>query len=63
MGRDFHDGGEAAVALIERVIRGEDPGHIPFAVSPKVMKSASVANAAALGLTLPPALLREVVAK
>ncbi len=63
VGRDFHDGGEAAVALIERVIRGEDPGHIPFAVSPKVMKSASVANAAALGLTLPPALLREVVAK
>lgn len=63
LGRDYHNGGEATVALIERVIRGEDPGRIPFELPPKVMKAVNPGNAAASGLTLPPALLQEVGVK
>jgi len=63
LGRDYHNGGEATVALIERVIRGEDPGRMPFELPPKVMKAANPANAAVFGLSLPPALLQEVGAK
>ncbi len=58
-GRDYHNSGEATVGLIERVIRGEETARIPFELPPKIMKTASPANAAAFGLTLPPALLRE----
>jgi len=59
-GRDYHDGGEATVAMIERVIRGEDPGKMPFELPPKIVMKASEANAAAVGMTLPPALLKKV---
>ena len=34
--RDFRDAGEATVALIERVIAGEDPARIPFSLPPKI---------------------------
>jgi ABC-type uncharacterized transport system substrate-binding protein len=60
LGRDFHNSGEAAVALIERIFRGEDPATIPFTLPPKVTYIASRANARAVGVTLPPALLKEV---
>jgi ABC-type uncharacterized transport system substrate-binding protein len=59
-GRDFHNAGEATVAVIERIFRGEDPAKIPFALPPKIASVASVANARAVGLTLPPALLKEM---
>ncbi|AHF90030.1 ABC-type uncharacterized transport system, periplasmic component [Opitutaceae bacterium TAV1] len=57
-GRDQRDAGAATVALIERVIRGEDPARIPIHPA-KITTSASPANAAAVGLTLPPGLLAE----
>lgn len=60
LGRDFHNAGEATVGLIERIFRGEDPARIPFALPPKVVYIASPANARAVGLTLPPGLLKEV---
>lgn len=60
LGRDYHNAGEATVALIERVIAGEDPGKIPFSLPPKVVYVASPENARALGMTLPDALLKEV---
>lgn len=60
LGRDYHDAGEATIGVIERVIRGEDPGTIPFALPPKVVITVSHANARAVGMTLPPALLKEV---
>lgn len=59
LGRDYHNAGEATVALLERVIRGEDPGKIPFELPPRVMKTLSQSHAAAVGMKLPPALLRE----
>lgn len=57
LGRDYHNAGEATVALIERVIAGEDPAKIPFALPPKVTLAVSVENARAVGMTIPPALI------
>ncbi|HVU23877.1 MAG TPA: ABC transporter substrate-binding protein [Opitutus sp.] len=61
LGRDFHNSGEATVAVIERILRGEKPAGIPIELPPKVVYSASPANAAAVGMTLPPALLAEAI--
>ncbi|WP_395737632.1 ABC transporter substrate-binding protein [Prosthecobacter sp.] len=60
MGRDYHNCGEATTEMIERVIRGEDVATMPFILPPKLFYSASPANAAAVGMTLPPELLKEV---
>ena len=60
LGRDYHNTGEVTVAMIERIIRGEDPAKMPFILPPKLFYSASPANAEAVGMTLPPALLKEV---
>ncbi len=61
-GRDYEDAGEATVAMLERVIRGEDIAKMPFELPPKVVKVFSVEHAKAVGMTLPPALLEEVSA-
>ncbi|MCX6849381.1 MAG: ABC transporter substrate-binding protein [Verrucomicrobia bacterium] len=60
LGRDYHNCGEVTVEMLERVIRGEDPSKIPFVLPPRLFYSASPANAAAVGMTLPPELLKEV---
>ena len=60
LGRDYHNTGEVTASVIERVIRGEDVSKMPFILPPKLFYSASPANAAAVGMTLPPALLKEV---
>lgn len=60
LGRDYHNCGEATTEMIERVIRGEDPSKMPFVLPPRLFYSASPANAAAVGMTLPPELLKEV---
>lgn len=60
IGRDYHNNGEAAVGMIERIIRGEKPADMPFILPPKLFRSVSPANARAVGMTLPPELLKEV---
>lgn len=60
MGRDYESCGEATADLVLRVLQGESPAKIPISVSPEITTAASVENAAALDLTLPPALLEEV---
>jgi ABC-type uncharacterized transport system substrate-binding protein len=60
LGRDYHNCGEVTTEMIERVIRGEDPSKMPFVLPPRLFYSASPANAAAVGMTLPPKLLKEV---
>lgn len=60
LGRDYHNTGEATVGMIERIVGGEDPAKMPFILPPKLFYSASPANASAVGMTLPPALLEEV---
>ena len=60
LGRDYHNCGEVTVEMLERVIRGEDSSKMPFVLPPRLFYSASPANAAAVGMTLPPELLKEV---
>ncbi|MDB6006081.1 MAG: hypothetical protein JWR15_3068 [Prosthecobacter sp.] len=60
LGRDYHNCGEVTVEMIERVIRGEDVAKMPFVLPPRLFYSASPANAAAVGMSLPPELLKEV---
>lgn len=60
LGRDYHNCGEVTTEMIERVIRGEDVATMPFVLPPRLFYSASPANAAAVGMTLPPELLKEV---
>jgi ABC-type uncharacterized transport system substrate-binding protein len=60
LGRDYHNCGEVTTEMIERIISGEDVAKMPFILPPKLFYSASPANAAAVGMTLPPALLKEV---
>jgi putative tryptophan/tyrosine transport system substrate-binding protein len=62
LGRDYHNGGEAMVGMLEQVMRGESPASIPFALPPKIVYAASEENARAVGMTLPPELLREIKA-
>ncbi len=59
MGRDYHAAGEATVAMIERVIAGTPIADLPVILPPAVKLTLSPANAAAVGMTLPPALLKE----
>jgi ABC-type uncharacterized transport system substrate-binding protein len=60
LGRDYHNCGEVTIEMIERVIRGEDVATMPFVLPPRLFYSASPSNAAAVGMTLPPELLKEV---
>lgn len=59
LGRDYHNAGEATVAVLERVIAGTPVAAIPITLPPRVKLIFSPANAAALGMELPPALLKE----
>ncbi|MBX3731901.1 MAG: ABC transporter substrate-binding protein [Verrucomicrobiae bacterium] len=59
-GRDYHHAGEVTAWMIERVVRGEPPSKMPFILPPKLFHGASPANAAAVGMALPAALLREL---
>jgi len=59
-GRDYHDAGVVTAEVLMRVMNGESPGKIPFALSPKVVMQASIPNARAVGMELPPAFLAEM---
>jgi ABC-type uncharacterized transport system substrate-binding protein len=62
LGRDYHDAGTATVAMLERLIRGDEIAQMPFELPPHVAMKASEENARLCGFTLPPALLAEVAA-
>jgi len=59
MGRDYFAAGEHTVKLIEQVIAGTPPARIPFLLPPTVKLTLSPAHARAIGMELPPALLKE----
>jgi ABC-type uncharacterized transport system substrate-binding protein len=54
---DFHQAGLDAAAKAVQVMRGTPPGDIPFTAPSRKELVVSPANAATMGLTLPPALL------
>ncbi len=59
-GRDYHEAGAETATVLLRVMNGESPEKIPFALTPRVVRKASLPNAWANGVTLPPAFLEEM---
>ncbi len=59
MGRDYHEAGRQTVRMIERIIAGETPASIPFLLPPKVVRTVSLPNAQAVGMTIPDGLIKE----
>ncbi|MFZ4776435.1 MAG: ABC transporter substrate-binding protein [Terrimicrobiaceae bacterium] len=60
MGRDYEACGEATAALVLRILQGESPAGIPVQPAPRISTSASLPNAKALDMALPPGLLGEM---
>ena len=54
--RDYEQGGRDHAALMLRVMRGENPTHIPFAAISRTIIVVNLDNAAQIGLDLPAAL-------
>ena len=59
LGRDYHEAGRETIRMIERVIRGEDPGKRPFILPSKVVLAISPPNALAVEMPIPPDLLKK----
>lgn len=59
MGRDYHAAGEHTVAMLEQVVAGADVAKMPFVLPPAVKITVTPAHARAVGMELPPALLKE----
>lgn len=55
--RDYEQAGRDAADMAIRVMNGESPGHIPFAPVSKTVLIVNPKNAAAIGWTVPPAVL------
>jgi ABC-type uncharacterized transport system substrate-binding protein len=58
IGRDYHEAGVSAAAMAVRIMRGEKPGKIPFTPVTKTRLIVNPGAAQAIGLTLPPELLK-----
>jgi ABC-type uncharacterized transport system substrate-binding protein len=59
LGRDYEDAGVATAHVVTRVLSGESPANIPFALSPKVVRKWNLENARAVGMEIPKALIEE----
>ncbi len=59
IGRDYHAAGYETVRMVERVIAGEKPADIPIILPPKIMRTISLPNAKAVGMSIPPDLLKK----
>lgn len=56
--RDYYEGGKQAAGIAARIIRGESPATIPFAPLEKSKLIVNLQAARALGLTLPPEIVK-----
>ena len=59
LGRDYYDAGREAALMAARVMRGDDPGSIPFEPTTALSLIINLPAAEAAGLTLPPDVLAE----
>lgn len=59
LGYDYTSSGIQAAALIDRVLKGEDPGRIPFEKYKKLTFGLNLKTAEKLGITIPPAVQAE----
>lgn len=58
VGRDYYDAGKQAAGIAARIIRGENPATIPFAPFHKSRLTVNLKTAHALGLNIPPEVLK-----
>jgi putative ABC transport system substrate-binding protein len=57
-GPDFYETGRQAARLMDKVLKGEDPGRIPVEANPKIELAINVKTAKALKLAIPPSVLQ-----
>jgi putative ABC transport system substrate-binding protein len=53
-GPDFYDSGRQAARLVDKIVKGEDPGRIPVEANPKIELAINMKVAKALKLTIAP---------
>jgi putative ABC transport system substrate-binding protein len=56
-GADFYTSGRQAARLVDKILKGADPGEIPVEVNPKIELAINLQVAKALGLTITPEVL------
>ncbi len=57
-GPDWYETGRQAARLVDKIVKGEDPGQIPVEVNPKVELAINMKTAKALRLLIPPSVLQ-----
>jgi ABC-type uncharacterized transport system substrate-binding protein len=57
-GSDFYGTGRQAARLVDKILRGEDPGRIPVEANPNIELAINVKTAKALKLVIPPSVLQ-----
>jgi putative ABC transport system substrate-binding protein len=57
-GPDWYESGRQAARLVDKIIKGEDPGQIPVETNPKVELAINMRTAKALKLVIPPSVLQ-----
>jgi putative ABC transport system substrate-binding protein len=56
-GQDFHETGRQAARLVDKILKGANPGEIPVQVYPKIELAINLKTAKTLGLTIVPEVL------
>jgi putative tryptophan/tyrosine transport system substrate-binding protein len=56
-GADFYTSGRQAARLVDKILKGANPGEIPVEVNPKIELAINLQVAKALGLTIRPEVL------
>jgi ABC-type uncharacterized transport system substrate-binding protein len=57
-GPDWYESGRQAARLVDKIVKGEDPGRIPVETNPKVELAINMKTAKALKLVIPPSVLQ-----
>ncbi|MGH9023315.1 MAG: ABC transporter substrate-binding protein [Acidimicrobiia bacterium] len=57
-GPDWYESGRQAARLVDKIVKGEDPGRIPVETNPKVELAINMKTAKALKLLIPPSVLQ-----
>ena len=57
-GPDFYDSGRQAARLVDKILKGEDPGRIPVEANPKIELAINMTTAKALKLAIPSSVLQ-----
>ena len=56
-GPDYFASGRQAARLVDKILKGENPGEMPVEVNQKIEFVINLRTAKALGLTIPPGVL------